>query len=110
MSAPRHRLAVYWAAACGGCDISILNLGEALLDAAERFEIVFWPAVMDAKYADVEQMPDSSIDVTLFDGGIRSDENADLARLLRRKSRILVAFGSCAIGRASCRERVSSVV
>jgi F420-non-reducing hydrogenase small subunit len=91
-----HRLAVYWAAACGGCDISLLNLGEALLDAAEHFEIVFWPAVMDAKYADVEAMPDASIDVTLFDGGIRSDENADLARLLRRKSRVLVAFGSCA--------------
>jgi F420-non-reducing hydrogenase small subunit len=92
----RYRLAIYWAAACGGCDIAILNLGEALLDAAERLEIVFWPAVMDAKVDDVRAMPDGSIDVTLFDGGIRSEENAELARLLRRKSRVLVAFGSCA--------------
>jgi F420-non-reducing hydrogenase small subunit len=92
----KHRLAMYWAAACGGCDISVVNLHEAILDVAEHFDIVFWPAVMDAKYADVEAMPDGSIDLTLFSGGIRNSENAELARLLRRKSSILVAFGSCA--------------
>jgi F420-non-reducing hydrogenase small subunit len=92
----KHRFAMYWAASCGGCDISVLNLGDAILDFAERFEIVFWPAVMDAKYVDVEAMPDGSIDLTLFSGGIRNTENATLARLLRRKSAILVAFGSCA--------------
>jgi F420-non-reducing hydrogenase small subunit len=92
----KHRFAMYWASACGGCDIAVLNLHEAILDFAERFEIVFWPAVMDAKYADVEAMADGSIDVTLFSGGIRTQENAHLARLLRAKSAILVAFGSCA--------------
>lgn len=92
----KHRFAMYWASACGGCDIAVLNLHEAILDFAERFEIVFWPAVMDAKYADLEAMPDGAIDVTLFSGGIRTDENAHLARLLRAKSAILVAFGSCA--------------
>jgi F420-non-reducing hydrogenase small subunit len=92
----RHTFAMYWAAGCGGCDISVLNLHEAILDFAERFEIVFWPAVMDAKYADLEAMPDGSIDVTLFTGSIRNSENAELARLLRRKSALLVAFGSCA--------------
>ncbi len=92
----KHRFAMYWASACGGCDIAVLNLHEAILDFAERFEIVFWPAVMDAKYTDVAALPDASIDVTLFSGGIRTQENADLARLLRRKSALLVAFGSCA--------------
>ena len=92
----KPRLAMYWAAACGGCDIAVLNLDEALVEAATHLDIVFWPAVMDVKYADVEAMPDGSIDVTLFCGGIRNDENEHLARLLRAKSRILVAFGSCA--------------
>ncbi len=92
----RPRLAVYWAAACGGCDIAILNLHERILDVASAFEIVFWPAVMDVKYADVEAMPDGWIDLCLFTGSIRSTENAALARLLRRKARFLVAFGSCA--------------
>jgi F420-non-reducing hydrogenase small subunit len=92
----KHRFAMYWAASCGGCDIAVLNLHEAILDVAERFDIVFWPAVMDAKYRDVEAMPDASIDLALVSGSIRNEENADVVRLLRRKSRILVAFGSCA--------------
>ena len=96
MTAARHRFAMYWAAGCGGCDISVLNLNEAILDVADAFDIVFWPAVMDVKYADVEAMTDGSIDLTLFSGGIRNSENAEMARLLRRKSAILVAFGSCA--------------
>jgi F420-non-reducing hydrogenase small subunit len=92
----KHTFAMYWAASCGGCDISVINLHEAILDFADRFDIVFWPVLMDAKYADVEAMPDGSIDLTLFSGGIRNTENAEVARLLRRKSSILVAFGSCA--------------
>jgi F420-non-reducing hydrogenase small subunit len=92
----RYRFAMYWAASCGGCDIAVLNLNEAILDVDEHFEVVFWPAAMDAKYADVEVMPDRSIDLTLFSGGIRNSENEELAHLLRRKSKLLVAFGSCA--------------
>jgi len=41
-------------------------------------------------------MPDQSILLTLFNGAIRNDENAHIAKLLRKKSKILVAFGSCA--------------
>jgi F420-non-reducing hydrogenase small subunit len=51
---------------------------------------------MDAKYKDVEAMEDGSILLTLFNGGIRNDENEHIAKLLRKKSQILVAFGSCA--------------
>jgi len=51
---------------------------------------------MDDKYKDVEAMPDESITLTLFNGSIRTSENEHLAHLLRRKSKILVAFGSCA--------------
>lgn len=92
----RPRFAMYWAASCGGCDIAVLNLDEALVELAARFEIVFWPVAMDASYADLEAMADGSIDLTLFSGGIRSEENEAMARLLRRKSSLLVAFGSCA--------------
>jgi F420-non-reducing hydrogenase small subunit len=51
---------------------------------------------VDAKYKDVEAMPDGHIDVCLFNGAIRTEENEHLAHLLRRKSKVLVAFGSCA--------------
>lgn len=92
----RPRFAMYGAASCGGCEIAVLNTGDAVLALDAAVEVVFWPVVMDGKYADVEAMPDGSIDVTLFNGAIRNHDNVQLARLMRRKSKILVAFGACA--------------
>ncbi len=92
----KPKFAMYWAASCGGCEIAVLNTGEKILDVDANFEVVFWPVAMDAKYKDVEAMPDGSILLTLFNGGIRNSENEEIAHLLRKKSQILVAFGSCA--------------
>jgi F420-non-reducing hydrogenase small subunit len=44
----------------------------------------------------VEAMPDQSIDVCFFNGAIRTSENEHMAKLLRKKAKTLVAFGSCA--------------
>src|SRR5512136_1321628 len=90
------KLASYWAAACGGCDVAILDIHEKILDLAAAADIVFWPIATDFKYSDVEAMPDDNIDVTLFHGAVRNSENEHLAKLLRAKSKVLVAFGSCA--------------
>lgn len=92
----KPKFAMYWAASCGGCEIAVLNIHEKILDVDANFEVVFWPVAMDTKYKDVEAMPDESILLTLFNGAIRNDENEHLAHLLRRKSKLLVAFGSCA--------------
>jgi len=92
----KPKFAMYWAASCGGCEISVLNINEKILDVDANFEVVFWPVAMDAKYKDVEALPDKSILLTLFNGGIRNEENEEIAHLLRRKSQLLVAFGSCA--------------
>ncbi|MEG8946463.1 oxidoreductase [Rosettibacter firmus] len=93
----KPKLALYWAASCGGCEITILDIEEKILDVAEFFDIVFWPCAMDFKYSDVEAMEDGTIDLTLFNGAIRNDENEHIAKLLRKKSKLLVAFGSCAM-------------
>ncbi len=90
-------LALYWAASCGGCEIAVLDLQEKILDVAQAFDIVFWPAAMDFKYADIRSREDKSIDLCLFNGSIRNSENAEMAHLLRAKSKTLVAFGSCSM-------------
>jgi F420-non-reducing hydrogenase small subunit len=51
---------------------------------------------MDFKYKDVAAMPDKSIVATFLNGAIRSSEQEEMARLLRRKSQFLIAYGSCA--------------
>ncbi|MCP3981815.1 MAG: oxidoreductase [bacterium] len=96
MSEAKGKLALYWAASCGGCEIAVLGIEDRILQVAEKFDIVFWPCVMDLKVRDIERMEDGAIDVCLFNGGVRTSEQEYMARLLRSKSKVLVAFGSCA--------------
>jgi len=92
----KPKLAMYWAASCGGCEISVLNIHEHILTVDEVFDIVFFPCIADFKTKDVEGYPDGYIDVCLFNGAIRTSDNEEMAHLLRKKSKILVAYGSCA--------------
>ena len=94
--AKKGKLAIYWAASCGGCEIALLQIDARIVDVGNLFDIVFWPCATDGKVRDVEKLPDGAIDVCLFNGGIRTSEQEYMARLLRRKSKVLVAFGSCA--------------
>jgi len=96
MGKKKLKIAFYWAASCGGCEVAVLDVNEKILDVVAAADIVFWPVAMDIKYKDVEAMPDKSIDACFFNGAIRTEENEKIAKLLRKKSKILVAFGSCA--------------
>jgi F420-non-reducing hydrogenase small subunit len=93
----RRRIAMYWAAGCGGCDMSLLEIGPHLLELVDAADVVFWPCVADFKYRDVARYPDGHIDVCFVNGAVRNSEEEEVARLLRRKSRTLVAYGACAI-------------
>jgi F420-non-reducing hydrogenase small subunit len=92
----KPKLAVYWTGSCGGCDVSFLEVGEAIVEVLSRVEIVFWPALVDAKRSDLEALPPGSIDIALINGVIRTEENAEMAKLLRAKSKYIVAYGACA--------------
>ena len=96
MATQKLQIALYWGAACGGCDVAVLDTNEFILDVAALADIRLWPIATDGKYADVEAMADGELDVTFFNGAVRNSENEHLAQLLRRKSKLLVAFGSCA--------------
>ena len=96
MEKEKLKFAFYWAASCGGCEIAVLDIDEKILDVVALADIVFWPVALDIKYKDVEAMPDKHVDVCFFNGAIRTEEQEHMAKLLRKKSKILVAFGSCA--------------
>jgi len=74
----------------------MLDVHEHLFDIVAAADLVFWPIALDTKYADVEAMEDHFIDITLFNGAIRNSENEHMAKVLRQKSKLLVAYGSCA--------------
>jgi F420-non-reducing hydrogenase small subunit len=87
---------MYWAAGCGGCEISVLEVNEAILDVAAFFDIVFWPVGLDFKYHDVEALADGEVLLCLLNGAIRNEEQREIAQLLRRKCQVMVAHGACA--------------
>ena len=96
MTTQKPKLAMYWAASCGGCEISLANIHEAILEVDTHFDFMFCPCLMDTKKKDIEALPDGDIFLTLFNGSLRTAENLEMAILLRRKSQVFVAFGSCA--------------
>jgi F420-non-reducing hydrogenase small subunit len=87
---------LYWAAGCGGCDVAVLDINEKILDVANIFDIVLWPIAADFKYKDVRALADKSIDLCLINGGIRTNEHEEIVKMLREKSKVVVAFGACA--------------
>ena len=91
------KLAVYWTAACGGCDVSLLDTHERLLTIGDMADIVMWPVAADGKEKDIAAMEDGEITVSLINGAIRNSENEHMAKLLRQKSKIVVAYGTCAM-------------
>jgi len=92
----KPKIGFYWCASCGGCEEAVIDLAEDILGVVEAVDIVLWPCAMDFKRADVEAMADKSIVATLLNGAIRSSEQEEVARLLRRKSQYLIAYGACA--------------
>jgi NAD-reducing hydrogenase small subunit len=84
------RLATAWLGGCSGCHMSFLDLDERLIDLAAKVELVYSPI------ADVKIFP-TNVDVTLVEGALANTDNLELARQIRAHSRLVVAFGDCAV-------------
>lgn len=85
------------AGGCAGCEMAVVDLSEALVDALDVLEVAFWaPTAADVKYKDLEAMPDQYIDVAFVDGMVRNTENKHTVEVLRKKSKIFIAYGACA--------------
>ena len=94
MSKPK--IGIYWCASCGGCEEAVVDLAEDILGVVAAVDIMFWPCAMDFKKSDVEALPDKSLVATLLNGAVRSSEQEEMVHLLRRKSKFMIAYGSCA--------------
>ena len=86
----RLRLATVWLAGCSGCHMSFLDLDEWLLELAAMADLVYSPVL------DTKQFPDD-VDVTLVEGAVANHENLEMLRTVRKRSKVLVSFGDCAV-------------
>ena len=89
---------------CWGCHQSLLNLHLDLLPVLPALEIVYWPAVVDFKHDSLVARADGEIVVGFIEGSIRTKQDLANVKLMRQKSAIIVAFGSC-----SCYGNVSGL-
>lgn len=85
------RFATVWLAGCSGCHMSFLDLDEWLIDLAQQVDVVYSPVGCDLK-----EYPDQ-VDVCLVEGAIANEENLELARQVRQRTRIVISFGDCAV-------------
>ena len=94
--ADKIKVAVNWAAACGGCDVSLLDVEEKILDLVAIADVVYWPVAMDFKRSDLMAYGHNEIDIGIFNGAIRTAEHEEDALLLRERCKVLIAYGACA--------------
>jgi F420-non-reducing hydrogenase small subunit len=94
------KVAEEWFAICGGCEVTILDIGEPLLDLLPQLEFVHIPVLMDHKYYGQEGEKDKielpEADVGLISGGVRTEEHKELLQEMRNKCTTLIALGTCA--------------
>lgn len=90
MAALRPRIATVWLDGCSGCHMSLLDSDERLMELAGKIDLVYGPLV------DTLEFPEE-VEVTLVEGGVSSEEDVHKIRLLRERSKVLVAFGDCAV-------------
>lgn len=94
------RLASEWLHACSGCEISMLNMGEQLLEFLEEIEIVHMPVLMDNKYrgqcGDLIELQLPEADIGIVSGGVANREQLEVLKEIREKCDLLIAMGTCA--------------
>ena len=82
-------LAVWKFASCDGCQLSLLDCEDELMAVAGRVAISYFPEATTA-------MVDGPYDVSLVEGSITSEHDAQRIQEIRRQSRLLVTIGACA--------------
>ncbi len=84
------RVATVWLDGCSGCHMSILDIDAAIIDIAKKIDIVYGPLV------DAQEFPDN-VDVTLVEGAVSNQDDANKVQKIRQRTHLLVSLGDCAV-------------
>lgn len=85
----RPKLAVWKFASCDGCQLSLLNCEDELLQLAGKLHIA---AFGEAS----REVIDGPYDLSLVEGSVTTPQDAERIRQVRAASRFLVTIGACA--------------
>jgi coenzyme F420-reducing hydrogenase gamma subunit len=85
----RPKLAVWKFASCDGCQLTLLDCEDDLLLIADAVEIAYFPEA-------TRSVVKGPYDLSLVEGSITTQEDAERIHTIRRRSKRLVTIGACA--------------
>jgi sulfhydrogenase subunit delta len=85
----RPRIGVFKFTSCDGCQLSVLNLEEELLDLIGLFEVAYFREASDGPLR-------GHLDIALVEGSISTERQRNHVVEVREKTRYLVTIGACA--------------
>jgi len=85
----RPKLAIWKFASCDGCQLSLLDCEDALLAVADAVEIAYFPEA-------TRTVVKGPYDLSLVEGSITTQHDAERIHRVRRASKVLVTIGACA--------------
>ncbi|MBS7656904.1 oxidoreductase [Candidatus Bathyarchaeota archaeon] len=86
----KPRVATVWLSGCSGCHMSFLDQDERLINIAAKVQFVYSPIM------DVKVFPEN-VDVTLVEGAVANEEQLELLKQVRERTKILISLGDCAV-------------
>lgn len=89
MTHHKPTLAVYKFSSCDGCQLSILNMEDELLDLAGVIDIAYF---LEATRA---ERP-GPYDIAIVEGSVTTPHEVERIKEIRRQAKVLIALGTCA--------------
>lgn len=87
----KPKVSTDWLAGCAGCHMSLLDMDERIAKIIEAADLRATP-ITDLKHPD-----ESGVDVGVLEGGINNSANVEVALRMRKRCKILVSLGDCAV-------------
>lgn len=91
-----EKIAMYKCASCWGCEDASYSFIKNNKTIFEKVEILFWPLLKDFRKEELEKIKDGEITFTFISGAIVLPEQEENVKILRKKSKFIIAFGTCA--------------
>ena len=85
------KVAMDWLAACAGCEMSVLDTDERIVQLLEKIELTSTPIT------DLKHPPKEGVTVGILSGAVNNTTNLDVVKEMRERSKILIAMGDCAV-------------
>jgi len=85
------KVAADWLAACAGCEMSLLDMDERLVQLLEKIELTSTPIT------DLKHPPKEGVTVGILSGTVNNTTNMEVAKEMRERCKVLIALGDCAV-------------